>query len=87
MLDLGLTVVDALRMALLLALPVLGVAGLVGVGVGLVQAATRLAEPSLNAMARLLSGGVVLAVCGPFMGTKLTHYTTALWSTLEGLPR
>ncbi len=83
--DLGPIIAEALRIALLLSLPALGVAFVVGASVGLLQAATQLSEPSINALARLLAVGLVLALGAPWMGTELVHYTRALWQTLPGL--
>lgn len=82
--DLGPLVVDALQIALMLSLPALGLALVVGAAVGLLQAATQLAEPSINALSRLLAVGLVLALCARWMGEELVRYTLALWQALPG---
>ena len=83
--DLGPIILEALRLSLTLSLPVLGVALVVGAGVGLLQAATQLSEPSINAIARLLAGGLVLAFSARWMGAELVRYTTTLWQALPSL--
>lgn len=83
--DLGPTVLDALQIALMLSLPALGVAFVVGAGVGLLQAATQLSEPAINAIARLLAVGALLALCAGWMGAEIVRYTLTLWQSLPGL--
>jgi len=83
--DLAPTVLDALRLALMLALPVLGAALVVGTLVGLFQAATQLHEPSVNAIARLAAGGLALSLSARWMGAELVRFTAALWHSLPGL--
>jgi len=83
--DLGATILEALRLALSLSLPALGVALVVGAGVGLLQTATQLAEPSINAIARLIAVGFALALGARWMGGELTRYTATLWQGLAGM--
>ena len=76
---------DALRVALTLSLPALGIAFVVGATMSLLQAATQLTEPALNAIARLLAVGVLLSLCASYMGHEIVRYTLALWQTLPAL--
>ncbi len=83
--DLGPTILDALRLALILSLPALGAALAIGTLVGLFQAATQLHEPSVNAIARLLAGGLALSLSARWVGAELVRFTTELWHNLPNL--
>ena len=65
---------NALLLSVALALPVLGVAALVGLVTGLLQTATRLADPALAHLPRLVAVAAVLAVLGPWMGTEVVAF-------------
>lgn len=68
-----------------LSLPALGVAFMLGVGVGWLQAATQLAEPAVNAITRLVGVGLVLAASARWMGHELVQFTEQLWRDLPGM--
>ena len=76
------TVIDlgrnALTVAVLLAAPMLVTALLVGVVVGLFQAATQIQEQTLSFIPKLLSIAIALIVMGPWMLQTFLDYTTDL---------
>lgn len=57
---------EALIVAALLCLPVLGIATLVGTAVAVLQAATQVQEQTLALLPKLLAVGVAVAVFGAF---------------------
>ena len=77
--------VEALHLTLLLSLPALAAAAIVGVLSGLVGALTQLSEPALSAVPRVLAVGAALSVAGVWMGSELSTYTRELWERLPGL--
>jgi flagellar biosynthetic protein FliQ len=81
------TLTDALYLALWLALPSLGVAFVVALLLGLVQAVTQLAEPALNAIPRALAVLLALGLSGIWMGHQLSGFTGKLLHALPELVR
>ncbi|HEY9181012.1 MAG TPA: flagellar biosynthetic protein FliQ [Candidatus Baltobacteraceae bacterium] len=57
---------EALLVAAMLCLPVLGVATLVGTAVAVFQAATQVQEQTLSLLPKLLAVGITIALCGAF---------------------
>jgi len=55
---------EALIVAALLCLPVLGVAALVGTIVAVAQAATQVQEQTISMLPKILAVGITVAVCG-----------------------
>jgi flagellar biosynthetic protein FliQ len=74
---------EAMAVAALVALPVLGVALLAGVAVGLVQVLTQVQEATLSFVPKVVAVGVVGVLLGPWMAQQLLRFTAAL---LRGLP-
>ncbi|MGA8575080.1 MAG: flagellar biosynthetic protein FliQ [Candidatus Cybelea sp.] len=56
---------DALITTATIALPMLGVAALVGTAIAVVQAATQVQEQTLPLLPKILAVGVMVAVFGP----------------------
>lgn len=56
---------DALITTATIALPMLGVAALVGTAIAVVQAATQVQEQTLTLLPKILAVGVMVAVFGP----------------------
>ena len=73
---------EGLYLALLLSLPAVVAALLVGLVVGLFQAATRLQEQTLSVVPRLVAVFAVLLLAGGWMGAQLLRYTAGLWHLL-----
>jgi len=68
----------ALQLALMVAAPLLIATLIVGVVIGLLQAATQINEASVAFIAKFIALAVVLALAGPWMLGRLTEYTAAL---------
>ena len=78
--------VDIVRHTLLetfwLALPILGLGFLVGIGVSLLQVLTSIQDPSFNAVPRLAAFLFGFLVLLPWITGRLVTYTTALFGDL-----
>lgn len=73
---------EALYLALLVSLPVLGVSLLVGLVFGILQAATQIQEQTLSFVPRLAAVLLTIALVGGWMGSQILRYTAALWEIL-----
>ncbi len=78
------TLRQMLWVSMLLSLPVLGSALVVGVVVGLLQAVTSIQEQTLSFIPKLLAMVLVLVVLGSWMTRILVEYCAGI---LNGLPR
>jgi len=65
---------SALLLALLVSLPVVGVAALVGLVVAAFQAATQLQDPTIAHLPRLVAVALALVVLGPWMGSEIAGF-------------
>jgi flagellar biosynthetic protein FliQ len=68
----------ALRIALLIAGPLLLAELVAGVAVGLLQAVTQVQEQSISFVAKLVVLVVVIAIAGPWMLGQLTGWASSL---------
>jgi flagellar biosynthetic protein FliQ len=75
----------ALEMTLLLAAPMLLVALLVGLLVGVFQAATQINEMTLSFIPKLLGIATALVIAGPWMLKELVSYTHTLIESIPSL--
>jgi len=75
----------ALEMALLLAAPMLLVALVIGLLVGVVQAATQINEMTLSFIPKLLGTAAVLLLAGPWMLKEMVGYTRQLIESIPSL--
>jgi flagellar biosynthesis protein FliQ len=75
----------ALEITLLLAAPMLIVALLVGLLVGVFQAATQINEMTLSFIPKLLGMATALVVAGPWMLKELVGYTRTLIESIPSL--
>ena len=75
----------ALEVMLLLAAPLLLVALVVGLLVGVFQAATQINEMTLSFIPKLLGMAAALLVAGPWMLKVIVGYTRALFESIPGL--
>ena len=78
---------DALYLALLLALPALAVAWTVSGGLAFVQSLTKLQEPALNAIPRVLAVALALALWGSWAGSELVSFAERVLRALPELVR
>ena len=65
---------QALLLSVAVALPVVGVAALVGLLVSVVQAATQVQDYTLSHLPRLLAVVVVLVATGPWIGSQIAEF-------------
>ncbi len=75
----------ALEITLLLAAPLLLVALVTGLVVGVFQAATQINEMTLSFIPKLLAMAVAIAVAGPWMIKLIVGYTQQLFNSIPGL--
>ena len=76
---------EALRLALLLGAPLLLTALVVGLIVGLFQAATQINEMTLSFIPKLVAMAAALVVAGPWMLKLMISYTRELFESIPGL--
>jgi flagellar biosynthetic protein FliQ len=74
-----------LELALLVGGPLLVVVLVVGVGVGLVQAATQINEPTVAFIAKAVALAVALAAMGSVLLAELVDFTVALFQRIPQL--
>ena len=78
------TLRQMLYVSIVLSLPVLGAALVVGLVVGLMQAVTSIQEQTLSFVPKLFAIVAVLVVAGPWMLRTLSEYGAQIFG---GLPR
>jgi flagellar biosynthetic protein FliQ len=76
---------QALWMTMLISAPMLVVALVVGLIIGIFQAATSINEQTLSFIPKLLSLGLTAAVFGGWMINTLVDYTKVLFGRIPGL--
>lgn len=74
---------EALKLALMLGAPLLLTSLVVGLVIGLFQAATQINEMTLSFIPKVVAMGAVLVVAGPWMLGMLVDYTRRL---IESIP-
>jgi len=79
--------VDAAQQALILAalvsLPVVGIAALVGLLVAAVQAAAQVQDPTLSHLPRMLAVIAALVAVGPWMGHQIAGFAERAFSMVH----
>jgi flagellar biosynthetic protein FliQ len=75
----------ALRVALLIAGPLLIAELVAGVAVGLAQAVTQIQEQSISFVAKLIVLVAMLVLAGPWMLVQLTDWTSGLITRIPQL--
>ena len=76
---------DAMWLSLQLAAPLLVASLLVGVLVGLFQAATQINEMTLSFIPKLLTMAAIALIFGPWMLQLLVNYTRSLFEQIPSL--
>ena len=76
---------QALWMTMLISAPLLGVALVVGLIIGIFQAATSINEQTLSFIPKLVALGLTLAILGGWMINTLVDYTRVLFGRIPGL--
>ncbi|MCW5569792.1 MAG: flagellar biosynthesis protein FliQ [Steroidobacteraceae bacterium] len=77
----------ALEVTLLLAAPLLLTALVVGLLVGIFQAATQVNEMTLSFIPKLIAMAAALMLAGPWMLKLIVAYTRELFESIPGLLR
>jgi len=75
----------ALEVTLLLSMPLLLSALIIGLVVGIFQAATQINESTLSFIPKLVGVALALVVAGPWMLQVITGYTRELFNSIPGL--
>ncbi|CAM5790175.1 flagellar biosynthesis protein FliQ [Castellaniella caeni] len=76
---------QALRVALVMAGPLLLVTLLVGLIISIFQAATQINEMTLSFIPKLLAVGATLVLLGPWLITTMVDYIQTLFNSIPGL--
>ena len=76
---------QALWMTMIISGPLLGVGLIVGLVVGIFQAATSINEQTLTFIPKFVLMGLVLAVLGHWMINQLVEYTRVLFGRIPSL--
>jgi flagellar biosynthetic protein FliQ len=75
----------ALEMTMMLAAPLLLVALLIGLLVGIFQAATQIHEMTLSFIPKLVGMATAMVIAGPWMLKQLVSYTRMLIESIPSL--
>jgi len=76
---------QALWMTMIICAPLLGVALVVGLLVGIFQAATSINEQTLSFIPKLLALGLTMSIMGGWMINTLADYTKSIFSRIPTL--
>jgi flagellar biosynthetic protein FliQ len=75
----------ALEVTLLLSMPLLMSALIIGLVVGIFQAATQINESTLSFIPKLVGVALALMLAGPWMLQVIVGYTRELFTSIPGL--
>ena len=78
---------NALQITLMLTMPILGVSLIIGVVVGILQAATQIHEQTLSFVPKVLALFLVMALLGPWMLQNMTRFVSSVLLSLPNLAR
>ena len=73
---------DAISVAMKIAVPMLMAGLVVGLIVSIFQAVTQIQEQTLAFIPKVVALVAVIAILGPWMLGQLETYTTALWASI-----
>jgi flagellar biosynthesis protein FliQ len=76
---------NAMALAFKVAMPLLGVALVLGLVVSVIQAVTQIQEQTLSFIPKILGMAVVLVVAGPWMLGQVITYTQELYAAIPDL--
>ena len=78
---------NAMQVTLMITLPIVAVSLVVGILIGIFQAATQIHEATLSFVPKLLMLFLLLALLGPWMLQNLTQFTQTLYTNLPALAK
>jgi len=73
---------EAIKLTLLLALPLLGVGLIVGLMVAVIQATTQIQEMTLSFVPKIIAVLAALLAASPWMLSKISHFTTQVFTSI-----
>lgn len=73
---------EAIKLALLLSLPLLGVGLVVGMLIAVLQATTQIQEMTLSFVPKILCVLLALLVAAPWMLNKMTYFTSVIITSI-----
>jgi flagellar biosynthetic protein FliQ len=76
---------QALWITMLISAPLLGISLIVGVVIGILQAATSINEMTLSFIPKLAALGLTLALVGSWQLATLVDYTRGIFQRIPGL--
>ena len=76
---------QALWMTMLISAPLLGVGLLVGLVVGIFQAATSINEQTLSFIPKIVAMGITMAIAGSWMINTMVDYTKSIFTRIPSL--
>lgn len=85
--DLVTFVIQALLLVLILSLPPIVVASVIGILFSLVQALTQIQEQTLSFGVKLVAVGLTLYLTARWMGGEIFNYTVLLFETFPDMVR
>jgi type III secretion protein S len=78
---------QGLMLVMVLSMPTIAVASIVGVLFSLLQALTQIQEQTLSFAVKLISVGIVLVLTAGWMGGEIYNYTVALFDGIGAARR
>jgi len=76
---------EAVKMVLLISLPMLGVALVVGIAISLFQAVTQIQEMTLTFVPKIIAVFAAMILAAPWMTEKMVSFTQHLFSIIPTL--
>ena len=76
---------EALQMVLMISLPMLGVALLVGIAISLFQAITQIQEMTLTFVPKIIAVFLAMILAAPWMTEKMVAFTRNLFAMIPTL--
>lgn len=76
---------QALWMTMLISAPLLGVGLLVGLVVGIFQAATSINEQTLSFIPKIVAVGITMSLAGSWMINTMVDYTKGIFTRIPNL--
>ncbi|TLS66788.1 flagellar biosynthesis protein FliQ [Mariprofundus erugo] len=78
---------EALKLVLLISLPMLGVALVVGIAISLFQAVTQIQEMTLTFVPKIVCVFVAMILAAPWMSEQMISFTRELFAMIPTLTR
>ncbi len=76
---------EAIKLVLLLSLPMLGVALVVGIAISLFQAVTQIQEQTLTFVPKIIAVFAAMIIAAPWMVEKMVSFTRELFAIIPTL--